>query len=144
MSINKISSDLSFEIFKYLNIQDLDNLHKINKCFNFDIEKYSKTFFKNSWSYILNEKTCIHCKNLCSENNLCEDCLCDTCWKCFKKVGNEYLFVENFKSNNEIYPIFACINGCTFTCNKCNKTFSENLISIDTNKCKNYCNHCNT
>lgn len=147
MSLKNIPSDISIEIFKYLDISDLNSLHKTNKSMNYDIEKYSKQKFKNSWFNILKDKKCIHCKNLCDENNkICDECLCDTCWKCFNKVGNENLsvnyFTDELLNSNEEYLIICCTNGCKFNCCICKKKLNQYDVTIDTKKHKTYCSQC--
>ena len=48
-SITNLSNDLTFEIFKFLNNEYLNNLYLSNKNTNYDINKYSNTFFKKNW-----------------------------------------------------------------------------------------------
>jgi hypothetical protein len=135
-SITNLSNELTFEIFKFLNNEDLNNLYLSNKNTNYDINKYSNIFLKKNWKEYINEKKCINCKSIC-DNLICDNCITDTCWNCFKKVGSENLTIKNDKDNN---LIFCCINKCKYNCNKCDKIYNKKFIIK-----KNwmiYCNYC--
>lgn len=146
MDLSSISNDLVLEMFKFLDIQDLESLYKTNKTLNYDVEKYSNQKFKQSWTEVLKQKKCIHCNNLCENeyDKICENCTCDTCWNCFSKVGSENLCIDNCTnvSTCEEYTIFTCIDKCKFNCSVCKKTFNKNNITIDTKTYKKYCNLC--
>lgn len=140
-SITNLSNDLTFEIFKFLNNEDLNNLYLSNKNTNYDINKYSNTFFKKNWKEYINEKKCIICKSICDDsicdNSICDNCITDTCWKCFKNVGSENLTVK-YDRNNIL--IFCCIDKCKYNCNKCYKIYNKKFI-IKKNRMI-YCLYC--
>jgi hypothetical protein len=136
MNINNLSNDLTFEIFKFLEDEDLNNLSLSNKNTNYDINKYSNTFFKKNWKEYINVKKCVYCKLIC-DDFICDNCITDTCWNCFKKVGYENLTIDYDENKN---LIFRCIYRCKYNCNNCDKSFNEPFI-IKKNW-KLYCVYC--
>jgi len=125
-SITALSNDLTFEIFKFLDNKDLDNLSLTNKNIKYDINKYSNTFFKKNWKDYINEKKCINCKTIC-DDSICDNCITDTCWNCLKKVGSENLTVKYDKDNN---LVFCCIKKCKYNCIKCNKIYNKKKLDV--------------
>ena len=107
------SNDVNMEIFKYLQIEDLLRLYNTNKTLNYDVEKYSKINYNMSFQELLEKYKCLHCHNICETSNfkLCDNCVCDTCWNCFDKIGSDKLIINSIyeKSGNN-YLYFCCAN----------------------------------
>lgn len=150
MSLTLNSNEINFEIFKYLDLNELKQLYDSNKILQYDIEKYSKHFFKKTWMQILKEKKCIHCFKL-SDDKICDNCISDTCWKCFNKVGCDNLHIDYIDNldildiktvNKHSDPILCCINECKFNCNICKKKLNKSLIYSDNINYKTYCINC--
>jgi len=136
--------DLNIEIFKFLDIFDLKNLHNTNKNFNISINKFSILNYKKSWKQIIIDSSCIHCNNICITHRLCDNCIFDSCWKCFRKIGNENLMTESiyYPSNREYYSIMTCIDGCQYICNICKFNFNFNNVLINEKNCSIICKYC--
>ena len=121
-----ISTDTNFLIFKYLNFEDLINLHKTNKLFNEDIEKYCKHIYKRPFWKVLYDKKCIHCDNICTNEKfkVCDECTCDTCWNCFTKIGSENIILKYKKDRYKhcYYPYYSCVK-CNYKCKKCKRNY---------------------
>jgi len=135
MSLITNSSDINFEIFKYLNIEELLNLYKTCKLILKDIDKFSFNKYKKNFKQLYLENKCIHCNNL-SDNmsfRLCDKCALDTCWTCFNKVGSLQLFAYNKWDNNinVWYPSYKCFGHCIYKCFYCKRNFNKYDIVVN-------------
>ena len=119
MSLVTNSNDVNIEIFKYLQIEDLLQLYNTNKTLKYDVEKYSKINYNVSFQELLKKYKCIHCYNICETSvfKLCDNCVCDTCWKCFNKTGSDKLIINSTYNNSgdrtsyeTDYYYFCCEN----------------------------------
>ena len=134
MSLVLNSCDINYEIFKYLNFEELLNLYKTNKILLRDIEKFVFIFYKKTFKQLYIENKCLHCNLLCDNVNfrICDYCALDTCWNCFKKVGNLklYSFFNWDDKINSWYPTYKCNKVCIYKCYKCKRDFNKNKVII--------------
>jgi hypothetical protein len=119
-----LSHDINYIIFEYLDINELVNIMLTCKILKYDIENYSVKIKKQIFKYLLNTYKCINCPSVSYNisNNLCDNCVMDTCWKCYTKPGNEFLKTYNTKYN---YTILKCIYGCKYRCSECNLFYTK-------------------
>lgn len=129
MSFITNSSDINIEIFTYLTFEELLNMYKTNKTILKDIEKFTQIKYKKTFKQLYFENKCLHCNNLCDniEFKICDNCVTDTCWTCYNKVGNINLFlVTNFDNSLKTwYPSYKCFRKCTYKCKNCKKKYSS-------------------
>lgn len=121
-----LSHDINYLIFNFLDVNDLVSLFSTCKSIKYDIENYSVKIKKQIFKKLLEKHKCINCPTI-SYNifELCDECVMDTCWKCYNRTGNELLASYNTKKN---YTILKCIYECKYKCSNCNFIYKKNYI----------------
>lgn len=136
-----LSHDVNYLVFDYLDLVDLLNIFLTCKSLKYDVEKYSVNIKKQTFRNLLNMYKCINCP-IVSYNisRICNHCIMDTCWKCYNKIGSEYLTPHNTKNN---YIVLKCINECKYKCSNCNLFYKKKYIKKeDVYKIKFICVFC--
>lgn len=128
--MNTLCKDLTCEIFKYLKYNELEKTNIVNKSFYNDVSFFCNVYKKNTLKMLLHDKKCYNCENQCDTRyfKLCDQCVMDSCWKCYNKIGSINLHVNHNNDNIE------CIKQCKFKCYSCkvfvNKYYKDKLNDI--------------
>lgn len=127
MYISLLPNDLISEILKFLEISEIRSLHLTSVSLNKDVEKYSIQIKKMSFNDLIKKYICLHCNNI-HDYKICNNCITDTCWNCFRKIGQENLKVVNCNIDGYYSLIFLCIRNCKYKCKNCLSFYKKEYI----------------